>query len=300
MNTSLHHDQILHDEYRHIPGPEPFADDAEVLAELARIEAQNTPDQGFVTGSLLKSLQRETGTFDRCPRATRRLIADGSSTVAVFLPCKSRTCGFCKEDIDERDVARISASLGEGVIYLATVPRTHWDRIRKRAQRRGVEPVKMPSATDAELMEVLSPEPITEDFEPVSMEKVVDLVKRRPPWSKGRVKTSGPGLIPVKEWDEIETGAKAATETLEMHESLTMADVALCAEILQIETTEEGPYQLRLLAPWDDPRMVALRKWAQDPDGSLEWHRMLWDSETAQGVRPVEEPPIEAYAEPSP
>lgn len=278
--------------------PEPFADDDRILAELERIEAENTPDLGFVRVSPSKKKDRDTRTIDQCPRAFRRVIDDGSSALAIWLPCKARTCEYCRPAIDERDAARLVASLADAeTFYRATIPVASWGRVYKRAQRKGAVAVKMQSAASHDHIEVVSSEPVTVDARPVSTGEVVDLVEHRPPWAPGRARMSGPGLISVADWEERTNPTKPEARAVTMHHSVTADDVEVAAEVLKIPTAREGPYQIRLLAPWTDPRMVALRAWVQDPNGSLEWSRMLWEAEVAQGARPIEDPPLDAYTE---
>lgn len=276
----------------------------QLAAELERLEAdfeynqstESAPDVGFVPDSLSRDRKENPGRVDLCPRSVRRLIADGETTIAVWLPCDSRTCGHCRPAIDESDAARIAASLGAGQLYRDTIPRVLWDRVRKRAQRAGVEAVKMQSATAADHIEILSNAPVTADARPASTGDLVDLVERRPVWAPGRSQTTGVGLISVREWEERTNVPKAeAVDSIEMDPSITVEDVEVAAEVLKIPTRREGPFQIRLQAPWRDPRMVALRAWVRDPAGHYEWQKMLWEIETAQGIRPPDEPPIEVY-----
>ncbi len=300
-----------HDGYRHIPGPEPFPPGSpealDLAVELERLTKNQkrveTPGQThFVPTPLNRDRKEVSGhTLDECPRATRRLIADEDSVIAVWLPCNARTCGYCRDAIDERDAARLAYSLRDSeTIYLAEIPAHHWERTRKRAQRAGAVAVKMASATDHDRVIVVSSEPLTNQARPASMGEVVEAVQNRPTWAPGRVKTSGPGLVSVPEWDRMLTERDKGphheeTPAETMAPGVTVELLTIAAAALKIPYRIEGAGSVRLASRWDDSRMVALRAWSKDPDGSLSWSRMLHEADTAQGVQPVEEVPLEVY-----
>lgn len=262
------------------------------------LEQPKTPsDQGFVPKPLVREKDRGIGTVDQCPRAVKRLIADGDSTLAVWVDCDSRTCGHCRPFIDARDLDRIARSFDGETPYVATVPASSWDRVRKRAQRAGVVAVKMANPAGHELITVVSSSPVTSEAKPATPAQVADLVEHRPTWAPGRAMTSGPGLMTVKEWEQVqgrEHTPAVPAESVDMHHSVDIEYIEAAAEVLRIEY-RTGLNQIRLLAAWDDSRMVLLRRFVRDPNGTEEWSRMLAEAETAQGVRPMEEPPDELY-----
>jgi len=312
-------DEPVHDGYPNISGPTPFRPGTEQYrrfqAEIRQLR-QNTEnrrktalEQEFVPVSLYEENRKEkSGQLDQCPRATRRFIEDGDSTLAVWLPCDSRTCGYCKDAIDERDAARLAYSLREApTLYLTTIPVASWDRIRKRAHRAGAVAVKMGSSTAHDLIEVVSSEPLTDHTHVAGMGEIVRRIRERPPGSppaakgkqRGRseVHFTGPGLVTVKEWETMERGPKVdrtESRTFDMHSTVRVEEVVIVAEILKIPVKVERDYQIRLRAHWDDPRMVGLRAWASQPRGRDTWSQMLAEAEYEQGVL-LEEPPMEVH-----
>lgn len=319
--TDEKHDEttLYHDGYRNLPGPEKFEPGSEndrrfqawnqQLQQNTENRTKSAPEQELVPVSLYEENRKEkSGQLDECPRATRRFIEDGDSTIAVWLPCDSRTCGYCKDAIDERDAARIAYSLREApTLYVATVPVAAWDRIRKRAHRAGAVAVKMGSSTAHDLIEVVSSEPLTDHTHVAGMGEIVRRIRERPPGSppaakgkqRGRseVHTTGPGLVTVKEWQTMERGPKVdrtEVRTFDMHPTVKVEEVVIVAEILKIPVKVERDYQVRLRAHWDDPRMVGLRAWASQPRGRDTWSQMRAEAEYEQGVL-LEEPPMKVY-----
>ena len=353
-------DTIEHDGYRHLPGPEPYPPgspkhailvaELEKLAatsptfvegfgpikwdrwpddldlELARPEISEIPNRPLdktplVPTSLHKRKERQTGTVDECPRAVRRWIEDGDKMQGAWLPCKSRTCGYCKEATDERDIARVMHSLGNDPAYLLEVDAGEWDKIRKRAQRAEVATVKMGTQSGHDRIVVVTTDPeIVPGARKVPDSEIVRLIRERPPGGaipteadqyegdghghlgrkqrhRPRVEThlSGPGLISVREWEaEGSPGERVKRRTAKMSRLVTIETATICAEILGARVERHG-LTVTVHAAWDSPAGVILRRWSKDPDGSLEWSRMLYDARTATGEVPTEEVPLEVY-----
>ena len=222
-------DEPRHDGYRHLPGPERFEpgseNDRRFQAEDRQLQ-QNTenrpkpaPEQELVTESLEEDRNRDSVSSSGCPRAWRHYVDDAEATLALDMPCRSRTCEWCKEDADRRDLLRIKHSLelvGPNV-YIAHVPLSSWPRLRQRAHRAGACAVKMPTPRGHDLIVVASSEPITDNAHRGDLVELAQLVEKRPPGGPpekghraGRTMTSGVGLITVTEWETIEQGRDLA------------------------------------------------------------------------------------------
>jgi len=323
-------DTIEHDNYPDAHGPEPFppgSPEALALAvELDRLAISKIPNRPLaktpiVPTSLHKRKERQTGTVDECPRAVRRWIEDGDKMKGAWLPCKSRTCGYCKDATDERDIARVMHSLGNDPAYLLEVDAGEWDTIRKRAQRAEVATVKMGTRSGHGRIVVVTTDPeVIPGARKVPDAEVVRLIRERPPGGaipteadqyegdghghlkrkhrhRPRVEThlSGPGLISVREWEaEGNPGEKVKRRTATMSRLVTIETATICAEILGARVQRHG-LSVTVYAAWDSPAGVELRRWSKDPDGSLEWSRMLHEAKTATGEAPTEEVPLEVY-----
>lgn len=222
--------------------------------------------------------------------------------MAAWLPCRARTCGYCREVKDEDDLARFAYSLRDYPdLYLSEIPTKHWERTRKRATRHGFKAFKMATPAGHDRIEVVSTMPLTAKSRPASMGDVKEALDRRPTWAPGRAKTSGVGLVSVPKWEQIvserEQRAHSEAEAETMSPLVTIELLTIAAAALKIPYRIESAGTVRLATRWEDSRMVALRAWSKDPDGMLSWDRMLHEAKTAQDARPPleAEVPMEVY-----
>ncbi len=95
-------------------------------------------------------------------------------------------------------------------------------------------------------------------------------------------------LMTVSEWNRIQgrTPAPAVdteAESIEMDRTVTVEFLETAAAGLGILTSREGPYTVRLEAPWDDPRLVGLRKVLRRGAHEDTWPELLAETQMRQG-----------------
>jgi len=73
------------------------------------------------------------------------------------------------------------------------------------------------------------------------------------------------------------------------------ADIINAADALKLPYQIEGNDQVRLLADWDDRRVIGLVDALGDAREDDSWQAMLWEAKTATGEAPTEEVPDEVY-----
>lgn len=247
-----------------------------------------------------------------CPRAVPVMAAQEGVTVTVWPECDSRTCPVCKDRIDSHDAARILWTFEAVGMWLTEMDPEAWSSFTRKVNRRGEYAVKMQSYKDHDRIVVLTSAQLTDDAreipDDVRESLVVDLTRLRPPGSplprvgekgkKRRPTLSGVGLPSRKDWELMrgltDPAEDQETISVALHQSVTPEELVTAAEKLDLDTEQPDPYTVRILAEWNDPRLVTLRKWARDPE-EFPWEAMRKATEQAQGVLPLEEPPAETY-----